>query len=452
MRLKVLDVRDVAETQLCCGCGACAGIRPDDLKMVDTYEFGRRPMLKRGDASLVAAKEAMGVCPGVGLSHARGADEPGQLAELRSGWGPVLELWEGFASDPEIRYAGSSGGAASALALFCIEREKMHGLLHITARKDVPYLNRTVLSTTRAEIVGATGSRYSPASPCEGLPWVKDAPAPCVMIGKPCDIAAASLARSRDPQLHAQLGLTIAIFCAGTPTTKGTLEMMRSMGFADPAGVTGVRYRGNGWPGRATVTGQQGGTQATRDLSYDDSWGKILQKHRQWRCYVCADHTGEFADISVGDPWRHPLPENDHGRSLIVIRTERGRRILQAAIEAGYLTVTRSTPSALEETQPSLLAGRGATWGRITALRMLGLPAPKFRGLPMFRFWVTKLGVHARLRSIYGTFKRAHTKGLFRRHPVEIFNPVEAMSGAGKPEASAPPPPAAQPGQLGAMR
>src|SRR5262249_15207548 len=160
------------------------------------------------------------------------------------GWGPVLELWEGFASDPEIRFAGSSGGAASALALYGIERGGMHGLLHIRARRDVAYLNETVLSTTRDEILAATGSRYAPASPCDGLGMVKDAAGPCVMIGKPCDIAAASKARTLDGQLDKQLGLTIAIFCAGTPSTKGTLEMVRAMGITDPANATSVRYRG----------------------------------------------------------------------------------------------------------------------------------------------------------------------------------------------------------------
>ena len=90
------------------------------------------------------------------------------------------------------------GGAASALALYCMEQGGMHGVLHITAREDVPYLNKTVLSTTREEVLGATGSRYAPASPCDGLAMVEEASGPCVMIGKPCDIAAAEKARAAD--------------------------------------------------------------------------------------------------------------------------------------------------------------------------------------------------------------------------------------------------------------
>ena len=53
----------------------------------------------------------------------------------------------------------------------------MHGVLHIAARPDVPWLNHTVLSTTRAELLAATGSRYAPASPCDRLELVERAQA-----------------------------------------------------------------------------------------------------------------------------------------------------------------------------------------------------------------------------------------------------------------------------------
>ena len=66
----------------------------------------------------------------------------------------------------------------------------MHGVLHTAANAKRPYLNETVMSKTRASIINAAGSRYSPASPCEKLQEIEDAPSPCVFIGKPCDVAA----------------------------------------------------------------------------------------------------------------------------------------------------------------------------------------------------------------------------------------------------------------------
>ena len=61
-----------------------------------------------------------------------------------------------------------------------------------------------------------------------------------------------------------------------------------------------------------TVRGLLGATQPEyAEAQYN--WGGTLQAHRRWRCRVCADHTGAFADISVGDPW-HAAPEGDEDR------------------------------------------------------------------------------------------------------------------------------------------
>lgn len=398
----VEGIRDVAERHLCTGCGACAYVQPDVIRMVDDLDQGRRPLTADG----ADTGPALAVCPGYSLTAP--PDPPGIIARLRPGWGPVLSLWEGYATDKEIRYLGSSGGAATALALFGLEVGGLHGVLHIDGREDVPYLNRSRLSRTREELVAATGSRYAPASPCDGLAQVAEAPGPCLMIGKPCDVAGAFQVAQQDAALRERLALTVAIFCAGTPSTRGTLELARSVGLEDPSQISGLRYRGKGWPGQAEVRAQGGRVER---MSYADSWG-FLQRYRQWRCYVCADHTGEFADISVGDPWYRPIPADEPGRSLILARTARGAAFLERATAAGALELERVPPSILVESQRNLLQTRGAVWGRALVLRALGVPVPRYRGLPTFRIWARHLTVKMKLQSIYGTVKRVFKKRL----------------------------------------
>jgi coenzyme F420 hydrogenase subunit beta len=429
VRLDVLNIRDVAERHLCCGCGACAYINPDEIQMVDDFECGRRPVT----ASTLSdghGDDALRVCPGVGLTHEFDCADPALVPGMAAAWGPVREVWEGHAGNPDIRFAGSSGGVASALALFCIEQGGMHGLLHIAARADVPYLNHTVLSTCRQQILNATGSRYAPASPCDGLQKVESAPQPCVFIGKPCDVAATSKARQLRPALDAKLGLTIAVFCAGTPSTRGTVEMFKQMGIADLSAIKSVRYRGNGWPGKATVhlNGPEG--EEVRELTYQQSWGDVLQKHRQWRCYVCVDHTGEFADISVGDPWYRPIPKGEPGQSLVIVRTERGRKLMHAAMAAGYLSLRKVEPDIVEKSQPGFPTVRGQVWARIWMCRILGAAAPRYRNLPMFRFWWAKLTLQEKIKSFVGTARRVVRKKLLLRAPIAPFEPPEAVVAA----------------------
>ncbi len=346
----------------------------------------------------------MAACPGAALEHAFDESDPGLDRSLRRSWGPVLEVWEGHAADPAIRRAGSSGGAATALALWALERGGMHGVLHTAPDPDRPYLNRTVLSRSRAELAGATGSRYAPASPCEGLPRVREAPAPCVFIGKPCDAAGAQMARRQDPRLDEKLGLVIAFFCAGTPSTQATLDLMRKAGVEDPSTVTSLRYRGNGWPGEWVVRWQDGGAAREAHLSYAESWA-FLQRYRQWRCYICPDHTGELADVAVGDPWYRPVEAGEAGSSLLVARTGRGLETLRRAAEDGYLTLSTRDSTLLPRSQPNLLRTRGRLWGQLLSLRLAGQPTPRYEGFPTLHRFV-RLAPRSMAQSLLGTVRR----------------------------------------------
>jgi coenzyme F420 hydrogenase subunit beta len=429
MLLPVINnIQDVVEHELCCGCGACAALSPDSIEMVDKVEHGRRPRSKTPGAGGGCDADALRACPGIGLEHAADSFPPGVIPELRAGWGPVLEVWEGHATDDGIRFAASSGGAATALALACLEHGGMHGVLHIRARRDAPYLNETVLSTTPAEVLDACGSRYAPASPCDGLNLIESAPGPCVFIGKPCDAAAVHKAQRLRPPLRENVGLTIALFCAGTPTTRGTLELLERLGVEDLSSVADMRYRGQGWPGRAAVTIRTPTGSRRRTMSYERSWGEILARHKQWRCQVCADHTGEFADIAVGDPWHRRPESQDPGRSLILVRTERGRRALREASAAGFLALERVDPDVVPAAQPSLLRARGAVWGKLWACRLLGVPIPRYRGLPLLRHWWSRLTLRQKLTSIVGTVRRLRRKRLAAPAAVTPFIPPAPRS------------------------
>lgn len=386
--------------------------------MVDVPDEGLRPRIEGPDA-VAAATRALAVCPGHELAH-EPEPRPGVIDELLPHWGPVLAVWEGHAADEDVRWAASSGGAATALALHALQTGQVPGgVVHIAADADDPIRNRTVFSHSRAELLAATGSRYAPASPCDRLDEIRDGAGPAVLIGKPCDVAAARKAAAVDAGLAANLELLVGIFCAGTPSSDGSVELLDAMGVEPSDAVRSLRYRGNGWPGSAVAEVDRDGASVRLDMSYDESWGTILQRHCPWRCRVCADHTGEFADIAVGDPWYRDVGEEPSGSSLIIVRTEVGRRFLEAAVASGALTAEPTDPARLERSQPNLLRTRGSVWGRTTMSRMLGVPAPRYRNMPTFPAWRDELTPKERAQSFYGTAKRILRRKLYRRRPAD---------------------------------
>ncbi|MDX9835208.1 MAG: Coenzyme F420 hydrogenase/dehydrogenase, beta subunit C-terminal domain [Desulfobulbus sp.] len=415
------DLKQVVDYQLCCGCGLCAYLYPEKIRMADAPAFGRRPKFTEEPAESNTFSFALGLCPGVSLSHTTETFfKQGRIESLADHWGPVLEVWEGYATDPEIRFKGSSGGVLSAISLYCLEREGMHGVLHTTADDQRPYLNKTILSRSRNSLLAAAGSRYSPASPCEGLQEIEHALAPCVFIGKPCDVAAVQRARKHRPALHTKVGLTMACFCAGTPSTNGTLAMLRQMGIDSLDELVTLRYRGCGWPGKTRAEKKtEIGTTST-ELTYEQSWGDILQKHRQWRCYICPDHTGEFADIATGDPWYREKTKNEQGRSLIVARTQLGQHIVEKAIAAHYLTAEKVDPLFLPASQPNLLKTRAMLWGRLMALKLFLAPCPCYEGFALAGSWNRELSLKEKMQSLLGTMNRIYKKRLKERQHLSF--------------------------------
>ncbi|MFK7764540.1 MAG: Coenzyme F420 hydrogenase/dehydrogenase, beta subunit C-terminal domain [Roseobacter sp.] len=405
---------------LCTGCGACAGGFPARIRMVEDPVNGRRPVVEQSPEGQRASQAAAVLCAGLATDWASLPTRD----EIDAAWGPILSAWEGWASDPETRFRGSSGGAVTALAAHALSSGFATGIAHVAARRDDPRLNETVISNDLPGLLRAAGSRYAQASPADALHDIAKSDEPVVFVGKPCDVASVHRATRADQTLAERIPLTIAIFCAGTPNLVATDKLLDSLDVPKSAKLTDLRYRGNGWPGLMQATWQDaaGHEHTSQGISYAKGWGNILQASRQWRCRICADHTGAFADISVGDPWHAPPKgDTDAGRSLIIARTPRGRAFIEAAIQGGALIAEPRSRDVIAQAQPNLSATHGAVWGRRFAMRALGLRTPKDRGQKLFGLWMD-LTKRQKVLSVLGTWKRVLRGKLWRG--VSISGPA----------------------------
>jgi coenzyme F420 hydrogenase subunit beta len=407
--LKIQNAYQVARNRLCLGCGACISICPEQkIKLVNIVDDGIRPViLEDGKAGTSSGCEdcrlCLDVCPGIYTSAGHESTTRNNIAKQSAKkWGEFLELWEGYASEPGIRLKGSSGGLCTVLSLFCLEAGLAGGVIHIGSNPERTWENKTYRSTTKAELISRTGSRYAPASPCDSLKRIIESQNNSVFVGKPCDIAGLKMTQKVMPELENKTALTLGFFCAGTPSTKGTVDLLKSQGI-DYHSLSELQYRGEGWPGMATAT-LTGNHHKAMEISYMDSWG-FVQKYRPFRCYLCPDLTAEQADISVGDPWYRDIENNEPGRSLILIRTEKGRNIFQQAMEKGYVTAEKAEPEIIYRSQKNLLGKRQAIWGRILAMKLMGIPTPKLEGFYLFENWLD-LPLVEKVRSVVGTLRR----------------------------------------------
>ena len=231
-------------------------------------------------------------------------------------------------------------------------------------------------------MIGGAGSRYAPSSPLADLPTHVASGLRHAFVGKPCDAVALRALAARDASVARAFPVILSFFCAGVPSHAGGREVLAKLGTSLEE-TTAFRFRGNGWPGRATALLRSG---ESRSMSYHDSWGGILSRHVQHRCKVCADGTGVAADIVCADAWEsdengYPVFEERDGVSLVMARTAKGQSLIDAAVAAGKITVEPFDIATLAAIQPGQRDRRRALAARLLALRLLGRPIPVYKGL-----------------------------------------------------------------------
>lgn len=387
-------VTRVVDGDNCSGCGACTALSATIAMETDAAGF-RRPAIAGIAGNAAQAKQFRTVCPGVRVTA-----PPRSGRQVHPTMGPFVSAWTAWAGDPELRFAGSSGGVLSALSAWLLDTGQASAVVGATMDRSSPSRTVPIELKTRAEVLAAAGSRYAPVSNAE-VPLTDPRIA---FVGKPCEVDA--VLRLVDQRLAGSAPLLLSFFCAGVPSQRATDELIDMAGMTAGT-VAAVRYRGNGWPGAFVVT-DSSGTSAAR--SYEESWGRHLGPQVQARCKICPDGTGGHADIAVGDYWQSdaagfPLFADADGTSVAIARTERGHQALTAARKAGVVVLEPVDLDSVAAVQPLQVKRIRTLPGRLAGMALARRPVPRMHGYSL----LANLFRHARsnFSAARGAFYRA---------------------------------------------
>lgn len=401
----MLDIETIRNNGLCAGCGLCAGIAERDASpiVMEVSPAGYMRPKAVGPIPSALAETIDAVCPGANIRH----EEVCPGTDYHPVWGPLVEARLGWSTDAELRRNASSGGGLSGILVHLLASGAVDYVVQTAVAPDSPVRNALAISTGRDDVFHAAGSRYAPSSPLADIGARLDAPGRFAFVGKPCDVAGLRQLSRRDPRVNEKVPVMIAFMCAGVPSYGGTSALLKAMGVEDESRVTAFRYRGDGWPGFATAR-LDDGTAFTMD--YDTSWGRILNRHLQFRCKICPDGIGEFADIVCADGWYcdadgNPLFDEREGRSIMLTRTLRGETIVGEAIASGAIATEPLSLTSLAHMQPFQARRKGMVLPRLAAMMLTGRKRPRFARLSLGRN-VRLLGLKEGLRSFGGTFRR----------------------------------------------
>lgn len=361
-------INKIVKNQLCVGCGLCSSVLGEKQCEMTLSDRGfYLPKMKENADDSIVKK----VCPGIRV-HAEGNIGI---------WGNVLDVCEGWSADAEIRHKAASGGIVTSLAIYLIESKKVDAVLQVGVRDDSYLYNELKFSRNREDVIQNAQSRYAPALTLVNIKQILDNTSDIyAFIGKPCDIVGIKNLINLFPHYKDRFRLFISIFCAGMPSYNATERTWRLSGKEETPIV--LKYRGDGWPGNFKAKWNDG---SEYQLSYNESWGKMLGRDLGFRCKICPDGIGLLADIAVGDSWStkdgYPDFTEQDGRSFVLIRTNRGREMIMAAEREGYVIKRQLEICKIKEMQPYQFQRRQMVGWRILPVQLLSFGILKFKGL-----------------------------------------------------------------------
>ncbi|MDP9223894.1 MAG: Coenzyme F420 hydrogenase/dehydrogenase, beta subunit C-terminal domain, partial [Actinomycetota bacterium] len=237
------------------------------------------------------------------------------------------------ATDPAILARGQDGGAVTALVAWGFENGELDGAVLAAPSESVPWLDEPKLVQSRDQLLATAGSRYTYCSTPLGLKSAAEAKCKNVaLVGVSCEATAVrQLTAEGIKRWTRSLRLVIGLMCCETfdydAFMVGKVEREMNIPLSD---ITKVNVKG-----KVIVTVDDG-----REINIPLKQARPFAN--EW-CSHCPDFAAEHADLSCGGLGME-------GWTMILVRSERGERYLDAAVAAGALEVrpAEEEPGALE--------------------------------------------------------------------------------------------------------
>lgn len=380
--------------EYCTGCGLCYSHGQKELKIGENG-FETIDMYQNPELGIFCEK----TCPANGR----------HLVGKTDFMGKYIGAYKSYSCDKNVRYSAASGGATTAIGMYLLDEKIVDGVIHVGVDEKNPFGTRVYCSRTSEEVFKHCASKYITSSPLlDIVKYLKNDTERYAFIGRPCDVVTLRNYLEWNPEYKNKIYCMIAFFCAGAPSVNASMDLIERLG-VDQKYVSSIRYRGNGWPGKVTVTDIDGNVHT---MEYIDSWNNILGRNIRKICKVCGDGVGEAADIANGDLWlldenKKPKFEEKDGLNISFTRTERGEKIMRDAQNAGYIYLQdyKNEVDTLKYIQPNHAIRKKTLYPRILALITVGRQVPMY-DKKVLREYAKENGIIVNCRTYLGTIKR----------------------------------------------
>ncbi|MCP4752145.1 MAG: hypothetical protein GY866_14710 [Proteobacteria bacterium] len=324
-------INEVIQKELCCFCGACVGSCP--------YLAAYRGRIVPMENCALSDGQCYQYCPRTPIDMDALSQHMFGVPYSDEEMGTVKTVLMARAKNAEIEEKGQYGGTVTALLSLAMAEGLIDGaVLSRTVDDKTP---SPFVARSRAEVLEAAGSNYMACSVLEAynkLP--EDSCDKLAVVAVPCQVLATAQMKMDPPQHRCSadnIKLVIGLFCTWA---------------LEPAGFH--QYLKNNLNLPLVTRFDIPPPPANRFDVYASS-GRVslpLKKIREFTlpsCAYCLDLTAEYADVSVGSV------EGIEGWNTVLVRTETGARLVEAAKAKGILEIDGLSAEKLDHLKMAAL-------------------------------------------------------------------------------------------------
>ncbi len=255
--------------------------------------------------------------------------------------GPFRSLYLTRAADSSIRRNAQHGGSMTALVELALQEGFIDAA--VLTRSQGGLNPEGVLAAAAEDIRACSGSSFQipPALAVLNQALREDRYHSIGVVGTPCKTLAVYKMMAKplaEDGCHAEnIGMVFGLFCGWGLDWDGLMELTAKR--TDPKQVSHMDIPPSKYH---ALELREGGKTISVDL--DDVTPLVRSG-----CHYCTDMTAEFADLSIGGARSADGWDVDKGWNQVIIRTEKGQRLLDLARKKGVLEFKDPSAGGLEK-------------------------------------------------------------------------------------------------------
>ncbi|MEM2292717.1 MAG: Coenzyme F420 hydrogenase/dehydrogenase, beta subunit C-terminal domain [Nitrososphaerota archaeon] len=317
----VLDLR-----KLCVGCGACISLCPHNAVYLKFENDDVVPWVD--EKRCIKCGICISFCPITQLYQVKELSIPVLI-------GKVKAVFFGYSSNSYIRYHGASGGIATCLLLYMLDKGIVDKVLVTRFSRLLP---KSEITNNKEVILDAQGSIYFKGFTLTNLRLLMDEVKKgkrVAIVGLPCQIhVLRKLFRKKLDYI-----LFIGLVCNHV-IDLWYLEYVVMRFLKNSRRILHLKPRRNGWPGSINIIFEDfSGHVIEKKIPLISFWSYLckLGVNAPLGCFLCLDHLATEADVVLGDGWHPKFYGNKDGVSLIIVRSERLLELIKECDNQGVL-------------------------------------------------------------------------------------------------------------------